>query len=255
MTSLAIDVESGSYGRTCWSTFVVAGGGTDIFGRLLNKCPRPHEWTAELVSDAFLAMDGMRTLRVESIEEASLEVSDALAFREGLAERQGFSVGVTALLSFLVHPDVIHSSDGRSWYVMQTFAEFVDGYCFEDLDGVIMGKAVAAMHWPIEDVVNLIVKLNENESLAEFHGWTTSSGRSATVAFIRAWARDSNFPRAWAEADLCILSANVARDGELKKHTMPIILEWLEAVLRPLTGTIGVLPDLKTACDLIAAFR
>ena len=100
---------------------------------------------------------------------------------------------------------------------------------------------------PNPNSIDLITKLGDEEGRAYHRGFVASRGRDATCATLSSWATASNFPAAWAEADVLALTQAlrtlaVAWGEEFLEAVNPT-LTWLEAVIG------GGVPSMAGHCE------
>ena len=259
MEEAADNDEAASTACTCFCEFTMDWKGPHAFGMQLAKCPRSSEWTAELFLSCYLAASN----RGDCVGVVFLDEADRITFElRNLVLRMrrktsAFSVTVEQVQALILKdPKMITTIAGRSYFIMQSYACFYDEYEFNATMATTMGSAVAEMGLPIEQVIDLISKLDEHEGEAEAEGWSATRFRNATAACLTAWATDADFPSSFAPGDIHkFLTAFRRWSNKLKKKIAPIVIRKVVPMLAPVMHFLGDgdddSPDLIMALEMI----
>eukprot|EP00966_Prymnesium_polylepis_P246981 5711821-Prymnesium_polylepis.1 len=147
---------------------------------------------ADQVAECVLHSSLIQPADISSLDEASWLASDLHQFTELLLPSHLHKDA----LKLITRPEVLDTREKRSWFIMETFGSFVDGYDFDEAIGVSMGTAVAVIGLPAEDVLDLISQLNDMEFDLD------DGSRDGTIAFLRSWADGCSFPTEWERTDV-----------------------------------------------------
>jgi len=226
--------------------------GPQTLGPQLVKCGRLEEWTKERVLEVMcLYVDEDEFNDATQSLDAACHLAEAAtaligSMRTGSTLSRGFSVSLHEVFALFL-ARFVKERETRSRMVMAQFAVFVEGFVFGDDEAAEIGRFAASAHLPIDDIIDLITKLGDEEGRAYHRGFVASRGRDATCATLSSWATASNFPAAWAEADVLALTQAlrtlaVAWGEEFLEAVNPT-LTWLEAVIG------GGVPSMAGHCE------